>query len=165
MSNYDNVVYPVLQAANIPDIGTFPSTPIGLHEQGVDAVLVATNCLECRSCDPAEAAGSLLEHRLHRPSRDGYHSGVRRLIQAGGKYAGVKVSPAQDISATTTDFAPTIAILDGQGVDCLGFGLSQGDSQASSPPSRNSGHPMKVTFVAANVSSSTLQAVGRTPTA
>jgi hypothetical protein len=81
-------------------------------------------------------------------------------FKAGGKWAGVKVSPAQDISATTTDFAPTIAILDGLGVDCLGFGLTAGDLPGLLTAIQDSGHPMKITFVAANVSTSVLQAIG-----
>jgi hypothetical protein len=160
LSNYDNVVYPVLQAANIPDIGSFPNTPIDYTSKesmpflSPQIVLNAGLAIQlkqqahCKNVDFIDQAGTAITQS----SDDAF--------KAGGKWAGVKVSPAQDVSATTTDFAPTVAILDGLGVDCLGFGLSQGDLPGLLTAIQDSGHPMKVTFVAANVSSSTLAAVG-----
>jgi ABC-type branched-subunit amino acid transport system substrate-binding protein len=160
ISNYDNVIYPVLQTANIPDIGSFPNTPIDYTSKesmpflSPQIVLNAGLAIQlkqqghCKNIAFIDQAGTAITQA----SDDSF--------KAGGKWAGVKVSPAQDVSATTTDFAPTIAILDGQGVDCLGFGLSQGDLPGLLTAIQDSGHPMKVTFVAANVSSSTLQAVG-----
>src|SRR5487761_2177557 len=55
-SQFDNVVYPVLQAANIPDIGSFPNTPID-YTSKVDAVLVDDRHLGGRNRNPACAAG------------------------------------------------------------------------------------------------------------
>src|SRR5665213_225809 len=159
-SNYDNVIYPVLLAANIPDIGSFPSTPIDYTSKesmpflSPQIVLNAGLAIQlkqqahCNNIAFLDQAGT----PITRSSDDAF--------AAGGGWAGVKVSPAQDISATTTDFAPTVAILDGLGVDCLGFGLTQGDLPGLLTAIQDSGHPMKVTFVAANVASSTLKAVG-----
>jgi hypothetical protein len=160
ISNYDNVVYPVLQKANIPDIGSFPTTPIDYTSKesmpflSPQIVLNAGLAIQlkqqghCTNIDFIDQAGTAVTQA----SDDAF--------KAGGKWAGVKVSPAQDVSATITDFAPTVAILDGMGVDCIGFGLSQGDLPGLLTAINDSGHPMKITFVAANVASSILQAVG-----
>ena len=160
ISNYDSVIYPVLQKANIPDIGSFPTSPIDYTSTesmpflSPQIVLIAGLAIQlkqqahCTNIAYIDQAGTAIT----KSSDDAF--------KAGGKWAGVKVSPAQDISATTTDFAPTIAILDGQGVDCLAFGLSQGDLPGLLTAIKDSGHPMKVNFVAANVATSTLKAVG-----
>jgi ABC-type branched-subunit amino acid transport system substrate-binding protein len=160
ISNYDNVVYPVLQAANIPDIGTFPSTPIDYTSKESMPFLSPQIVLNAGLAIQLKQQGHCSNIAFIDQAGTAITQASDDSFKAGGKYAGVKVSPAQDISATTTDFAPTIAILDGQGVDCLGFGLSQGDLPGLLTAIQDSGHPMKVTFVAANVSSSTLQAVG-----
>jgi hypothetical protein len=159
-SNYDDVIYPVLQAANIPDIGSFPETPTDYTSREslpfttpsivLDAGLAIQLKQEgkCKNIDFIDQSGTAITQA----SDDAF--------KAGGKWAGVKVSPAQDITATTTDFAPTIAILDGMGVDCLGFGLTAGDLPGLLTAIQDSGQPMKVNFVAASVSTSVLAAIG-----
>jgi hypothetical protein len=160
LSNYDNVVYPVLQKANIPDIGSFPNTPIDYTSKESMPFLSPQIVLNAGLAIQLKQQAHCTDIAFINQAGTAITQASDDAFKAGGKWANVKVSPAQDISATTTDFAPTIAILDGLGVDCLGFGLSQGDLPGLLTAIQDSGHPMKVTFVAANVSSSTLQAVG-----
>jgi hypothetical protein len=153
----------VLAANHIPDIGAFPTAPIDNTSLESVPFLVPTivligglalnfaqaeHCKKISIISEADTATTTL-------TNDAY--------AAVGKWAGVKVAPPENVPSTQSDYAPIIAILDGEGVDCVADDTG-GSASASLGPIltaiADSGIPMKVDFVGVGITSSELQAVG-----
>jgi branched-chain amino acid transport system substrate-binding protein len=161
-SMYDDVVFPVLKANNIPDIGNFPQTSIDwtdpssfpmLFTPAVQAAGLADELVKNEGCktiaflNSAGAASTKL---------------ADDAFAAAGKYDGATVAPAIDVPDTQSDFAPTVAIFNGEGVTCVGYelSLSARDLPAFLAAIKGGGKPIKINFTSTVVPASVLKAIG-----
>jgi ABC-type branched-subunit amino acid transport system substrate-binding protein len=160
-SDYDAVVYPILSKAKIADIGSFPDTPADDTSLESTPFLTPTVVLEAGLGIELKQLGHCTKVAFINIAGLSITQANNDAFAAGAKWAGEKVAPPINLSATVSDYAPTIAILQGEGVDCIGDGLSdEGNLPALLTAISDSGKPMKVAFVGVGVTSSQLQAIG-----
>ena len=162
-SDFDSVAYPVLAANHIPDIGSFPTTPID------NTSLESVPFLIPEVVFPAGYAIQLKQVAHCKKAADvvGANSPLTKeqedAFAAGAKWAHLKIAPAVAVPTTQSDFAPTIAILDGEGVDCIGISTPLQPSAVLGPlltAIKDSGHPMRVTFTGVGITSTAFKAIG-----
>jgi hypothetical protein len=161
ISDYDNVVYPVLSAAHIPDIGAFPSDSTDNTSLESTPFLVPLIVLEAGLGIELKQVGHCSKAAIINEQGTSVTQSEDDAFAAGARWAGAKVAAPENLSATVTDYAPTVAILQSSGVDCVADGLSD---EGGLPPLltaiADSGKPMKVAFVGVGVTSSQLEAIG-----
>jgi ABC-type branched-subunit amino acid transport system substrate-binding protein len=158
-ANYDGVMFPILAAARIPDVGNFPSSaadytsPESFPLIGNEAALSGGIAVElvqvghCKKVAMIDEAGTATT------------SMIDTTFALGAKWAKAKVAPAIDLTATVSDLTPTVAILEGENVDCVADFLT-GTLAALLTAIKDSGVPMKAGFVDAVVPASELVAIG-----
>jgi len=160
-SDYDAVVYPILSAAKIADIGSFPDSPADNTSLESTPFLTPTIVLEAGLGIELKQLGHCTKVAYLDIAGTSITKSNDDAFAAGAKWAGLKVAAPIDLSATVSDYAPTVAILQGEGVDCVGDGLSdEGNLPALLTAITDSGKTMKVAFVGVGVTSSQLQAIG-----
>jgi ABC-type branched-subunit amino acid transport system substrate-binding protein len=160
-SDYDAVVYPILSKAHIADIASFPDTPTDNTSLESTPFLTPTIVLEAGLGIELKQLGHCHKVAFINIAGLSITNANNDAFAAGAKWAGMKVAPPINLSATVSDYAPTIAILQGEGVDCLGDGLStEGNLPALLTAINDSGKQMKVAFVGVGVTSAQLQAIG-----
>jgi hypothetical protein len=160
-SDYDNVVYPELSAAKIADIGTFPDTSADNTSLESTPFLTPTIVLEAGLGIELKQLGHCTKVAIINIAGQAVTQSEDDAFAAGAKWAGEKVAAPQNLSATVSDYAPTIAILQSSGVDCIADGLStEGNLPALLTAITDSGKQMKVAFVGVGVTSSQLQGIG-----
>jgi hypothetical protein len=161
ISDYNNVVYPVLSAAHIPDIGSFPVSPIDNTSLESVPFLVPGIVLEAGLGIELKQVGHCSKVAIINEQGTAITQGEDDAFAAGARWAGLKVAAPENLSATVTDYAPTVAILQSSDVDCIADALS---TAGNLPPLltaiTDSGKPMKVAFVGVGVTSAQLQAIG-----
>ena len=160
-SDYDSVVYPTLSAAKIPDIGEFPFSPVDNTSLESVPFLVPSIVLEAGLGIELKQVGHCSKVAFINEEGTAITQSEDDAFAAGAKWAGAKVAAPVLVSATVSDYAPTVAILESSGVDCVGDALSD---EGNLPPLltaiSDSGKQMKVAFVGVGVTSSQLQAIG-----
>jgi ABC-type branched-subunit amino acid transport system substrate-binding protein len=160
-SDYDAVVYPILSAAKIADIGSFPDSPADDTSLESTPFLTPTIVLEAGLGIELKQLGHCTKVAYLDIAGTAITKSNDDAFAAGAKWAGEKVAAPIDLSATVSDYAPTVAILQGEGVDCVGDGLSdEGNLPALLTAITDSGKTMKVAFVGVGVTSTQLQAIG-----
>jgi hypothetical protein len=160
-SDYDAVVYPILSAAKIADIGSFPDSPADNTSLESTPFLTPTIVLEAGLGIELKQLGHCSKVAILNIQGLSITGSEDDAFAAGAKWAGMKVGAPINLSATVSDYAPTIAILQGEGVNCIADGLSdEGNLPALLTAIQDSGKTMKVAFVGVGVTSTQLQAIG-----
>jgi ABC-type branched-subunit amino acid transport system substrate-binding protein len=160
-SDNDTVVYPTLSAAKIPDIGSFPQTPVDNTSLESTPFLTPTVVLDAGLAVELKQLGHCSKVAILNVAGASITQSEDDAFAAGAKWAGMKVVAPQNLSVTVSDYAPTVAILQGNGVDCVADGLSEeGNLPALLTAINDSGKKMKVAFVGVGVTSSQLEAIG-----
>jgi ABC-type branched-subunit amino acid transport system substrate-binding protein len=160
-SDYDAVVYPVLTKAKIADIGSFPDTPTDNTSLASTPFLTPTVVLDGGLGIELKQLGHCKKVAILNIQGLSIAGSEDNAFAAGAKWAGLKVAPPINLSSTVSDYAPTVAILQGEGVDCIADGLSTtGNLPALLTAITDSGKQMKVDFVGVGVTSAQLQAIG-----
>jgi hypothetical protein len=160
-SDYDSVVYPVLAAAKIADIGSFPDTSADNTSLESTPFLTPTIVLEAGLAIELKQLGHCTKVAILNIAGSAVTQSEDDAFAAGARWAGEKVAAPENLSATLSDYAPTVAILQGSGVDCIADGLStEGNLPALLTAITDSGKQMKVAFVGVGVTTSQLQGIG-----
>jgi hypothetical protein len=160
-SDYDAVVYPILSKAKIADIGSFPDSPVDNTSLESTPFLTPTIVLDAGLGIELKQLGHCTKVAILNIAGANITQSEDDSFAAGAKWAGMKVGAPQNLSATVSDYAPTVAILQGAGVDCVADGLSgEGNLPALLTAITDSGKKMIVDFVGVGVTSSQLQAIG-----
>jgi hypothetical protein len=160
-SDYDAVVYPILSAAKIADIGSFPDSPVDNTSLESTPFLTPTIVLEAGLGIELKQVGHCTKEAILNIAGANITQSEDDAFAAGARWAGAKVGAPINLSATVSDYAPTVAILQGEGVDCVADGLStEGNLPALLTAITDSGKKMTVDFVGVGVTTSQLQAIG-----
>jgi ABC-type branched-subunit amino acid transport system substrate-binding protein len=160
-SDYDSVVFPTLSAAKIPDVGDFPFSPTDNTSLESTPFLTPTVVLDGGLGIELKQLGHCTKVAMLNVEGASITQSEDDAFAAGAKWAGMKVAPPQNLSVTLSDYAPTVAILQGEGVDCVGDGISdEGNLPALLTAIQDSGKKMRVAFVGVGVTSTQLQAIG-----
>jgi Periplasmic binding protein len=161
ISDYDNVIYPILSAAHIPDIGSFPSAPVDNTSLESTPFLTPTVVLEGGLGVELRQAAHCKKEAIINEANTAITNVEDDAFNTAAKFAGAKVAAPQNLPVTQSDYAPVVAILDSEGVDCVADGLS---TEGGLPPLltaiTDSGKPMKVAFVGVGVTTAQFQAMG-----
>ena len=139
VTDYESDVYPLIDKATIPNIG-----PIA-----TDAALDDTNAMAYQVFPgpPATIAGSGMLEGTANCKLSAYLATQNTpelnlseaAFAAGVLYSGHKVAKPVTVASTVSDAAPTVAVLESEGVTCVDDALmsaSASPSMACSPPSR-----------------------------
>jgi ABC-type branched-subunit amino acid transport system substrate-binding protein len=160
-SDYDNVVYPILSAAKIADIGSFPDDTADNTSLESTPFLTPTIVLEAGLGIELKQLGHCTKVAILNVAGSAVTQSEDDAFAAGARWAGMKVAAPENLSATVSDYAPTVAILQSAGVDCIADGLSTtGNLPALLTAITDSGKKMTVDFVGVGVTSAQMQAIG-----
>jgi len=109
-SDNDTVVYPTLSAAKIPDIGSFPQTPVDQTSLESTPFLTPTVVLDAGLAVELKQLGHCSKVAILNVAGASISQSEDDAFAAGAKWAGMKVAAPENLSVTVSDYAPTVAI-------------------------------------------------------
>jgi ABC-type branched-subunit amino acid transport system substrate-binding protein len=120
---FTNNLYPITDAAHIPNIGVLPALPVDSHDTESfplqpdnDTTYAGIGLMLAKAgCKTVGFVGSEQEGGVQQYAAD---------VSAGARYGGAAVASPVMVPATQSDFASSVAVLSGRHVDCAAFGLS-----------------------------------------
>jgi branched-chain amino acid transport system substrate-binding protein len=156
---YTSDFYEALAPRNIPNLGSLPSVNVdftnGLSyplQPSNDEVYAGLSLMAVnQGCTKAAFVGS---------SQAGTIGTASAAWAKGAKYKGLALASTLDVPTSQVDFAPTIASLKGEGVNCIGFGLEGSQLQPLMTAIKSSGGGIKVMANVTAAPQATLNALG-----
>ena len=160
-TGFGNVVFPALAHANIASIGNQPVVELDNTSPSSFPIVGSISIIDAGIGYQLAKVGCKKEVLLLQQG-DGGDDLDAKSFTAGAKYGGGTPSTLQ-LPDTTSDFAPVVAKLHSQGIDCIGNGFTAGSAtQPLMSAVKSSGTNTILSIDTATATESSLKALGKT---